>query len=784
MTAPNPNPEQQAPERSEGWWAYPAVYALVVYCLALVPRLPSWSGLVAGLALAWLGRVVAHHVFHPVSHGARFAWQVKALATVAGVAAGVWLVAARLYGPFAVVSWLVAGTTILGAWHLVVLWLAPRMALAQLREPTHMMPVGEVALEVLYRGILVRAGSEDVQVTEVRVSPSGGVESVYLCPAPPSADDPKPKRNTVNRDQFAARLGHLVVELDQTLKRRPGRPVRVSDQDVHVEQGAGGSEWIMHVTVARPLEVVSRFVPADRPQPWCGAKKYGRYEDDAPLMITFTDEKEGAAHTESIIKTGGGKTGSLNVMVARHLEAGFEGRVWIVGTNKCLKLARPWLDPWLRRQTDRPVIDWVAGEEIWPVLRALASAYEYAVACNRKTKGNSARKPTRGAGALAVFMDEASDTLMRRETIMCCDGVKRNASELCDKIQQVGRTGPVGLHKFNQNALFESFGDAGSRQRRNIGIGIAGQCKAGQDAQRVIPGLPRANPMLLRKQAVFVEQAYEEPRELRARFDFIDDEDIPALAARYTPWQGELDPEITARMPYYADRWEAQWHPELIAELAAEGLTWPGVPAPLHTEPAHPERDDQEVPAVANTPRDPADRDPADMPDESIDLWAMFERETTGAAADPDDPGNAPSTLEKPNPKPMVDAFKRMAAWAAEHGTPAASERSVPEPLGLVLALLDRPDAPTDYVETERLAIATRACQAAGNEAAQAKLREEWNDPAGRKRIVAAFGAELKRQCPWLSSRQLSQGKDDEGRRVRPSVYMVAELREAATRLD
>jgi hypothetical protein len=268
--------------------------------------------------------------------------------------------------------------------------------------------------------------------------------------------------------------------------------------------------------------------------------------------------------------------------------------------------------------------------------------------------------------------------------------------------------------------------------------------------------------MLLRKQAVFVEQAYEEPRELRARFDFIEDEDIPALAALYTPWQGELDPEITARMPYYADRWEAQWHPELIAELAAEGLTWPGVPAPLHTEPAHPERDDQEVPAVANTPRDPADRDPADMPDESIDLWAMFERETTGAAADPTDPDNAPSTLANPNPKPMVDAFKRMAAWAAEHGTQRGG--GVPDPLGLVIALLDQPGAPTEWVATEVLAMAT---QRVAPDA----------DPDAKRRAAEQLGRDLGAQDGQLESEQ----RRIDG--VRRRGYRVADLRAAAQRV-
>lgn len=756
MTAPTP--VQQA-DRPEGWWAYPPVYAVGVYLLAYLPNLAWWAGLPIGVVLACLGKVLARHTFHSHTHGELFSWWAQLLGMFSGLAAGVWLTVSRLQGgPLATWQWLAWGAAGLGLAHLVLLWLAPKFELAQTEKPTGVTTMAaDDALQVFYQGILSRAGSEDVRVTDVVISPSGGVESVHLTPTLVDMSLPKAKRNSVNRDQFDGRLGHIVVELDQTLRRRP-QPVRVDDQDVHVERGRGSSEWIMHVTVARPLEVTSRFEPADSPQPWCGAKKVGRYEDDAHLFITFCDEQEGAAHSEAIIKTGGGKTASLNVMIARHLEAGFEGRVWVVGTNKCLKLARPWLDPWLRGLTGRPVIDWVAGEEIWPVLRALASAYEYAVACNRKTKGNSARKPRTGAGALAVFMDEASDTLMRKEAITCCDGVKRNASELCDKIQQVGRTGPVGLHKFNQNALFDSFGSNGSQQRRNIGIGIAGQCKAAQDAQRVIPGLPRANPMQLRRQAVFVEQAYEEPRELRARFDFIEDDDIPGLAMRYTPWQGGLDPQITAHMPFYADRWAPQWHPALIREIEAEGLAWPG--SEPHTGAQDEQLDDtREESAVAGANN--AYRDPTEL---DMGVWDLFDQ----PVAETGDLNR--STFEKPDPSQMVAGFRRMAEWVRAQEA-KSRDTGIPDPLGRVSALLRLPKAPTEWVATEILAL---ALQRVAPDA----------DADAIERASAQLGRDLTAQDPALAAAKSQKSFGSEaGRRVRKWGYDVPALLAAAERL-
>lgn len=71
------------------------------------------------------------------------------------------------------------------------------------------------------------------------------------------------------------------------------------------------------------------------------------------------------------MEQGGGKTNVLNVAIRRCLESD-EGEVWLVGVNKLVKLAWPWLLPWLQGRTDRPVIDRVAGESIESCLRTLA----------------------------------------------------------------------------------------------------------------------------------------------------------------------------------------------------------------------------------------------------------------------------------------------------------------------------------------------------------------------------------------------------------------------------
>lgn len=763
MSGPVQSPEQQVADRPEGWWAYPAVYAVTVYVIGFVPNLTWWAGAGVGVVFALLGRVLARHSFHPKTHGETFSWYAQALGVLAGLASGAWLAGLRLVGgPLVAWPWLAFGAAALGLAHLVLLWMAPATARAHARVPAVDVTAGTpAALRAFYQGVLDRSGyGNDVLVTDVKISPSGGVESVHLTPAPLDLTDPKAKPSRVNRDQFTGRLGHIAPELDRALRRRQP-PVRLDDQDVHVEHGEGSSEWILHVTVARPLDVTSHFVPSDTPQTWYGAKRCGRYEDDKPLLITFNDEVQGGAHGEFIAATGGGKTGGLNVITARSLESD-QGEVWLVGTKKLVKLARPWLEPWLRGKTDRPVIDWVAGEDVKACLRALDSALQYAIECNGKTRGNNARKPARGRGALRVIIDESSDLQERRDTIRCCDGVTRNASQVISQIQKIGRSAPVEVWKVNQDSLFDSFGSAGSQQRRNLGIGIAGKCKADQDAHRVIPGLSRANPMKLRNQSVFVEQLYDEPREVRARFDFIEDDALYALAVRYTPWRYGLDPAITAQMPYYAVRWDRQWHEYLVAEIQAEGLSWPtatthtgpvpATPGPGPDQPRGEPSDEtqdttREEPTVTNAYRDPT---------ELVDLWDLFLAKPV-----PD----APGTFENPDPSQMVAGFRRMADWVRNQEAKQHAGPQIPDPLGIVIALLNLPGAPTDWVSTELLAVASQRVDAAA-------------DPETVQRAAEQLGRDLSAQDPRLTADKSQKWVD--GKRKRG--YPVAALRAAAER--
>jgi len=770
--------------RPEGWWAYPPAYAVTVYLAAYVPNLPWWAYVIVGAALTVVGWFFARHLFHWIEVGPALADSAGYCAATTGVGTGAWLVAAQFYGPLQVWSWLAVGLAVLGSWWYLVSWMAPAAARhVGERDATPFAPATtsgvDVSLAVVYQGILSRAGSDDVDVLDVTLSPSGGVESARLTAA---------EGKEVTRAQFEGRLGKVSTALARHYAKHRG--IDLQEEDVSVERGRNLSEFLLHVTVKRVMQASVLFVPPSTPQPWCGLKRYGRYADDQPLEVQTCSETEGGQHGEVVMTTGGGKTNLLNVLMSRRLESD-QGEIWLIGCQKLVKAAWPWLEAWITGRTDRPVIDWVAGESPMACLRALVAAHAYVVLSNSTTPGNAARKPTRGKGGLQIYIDEASALLKDhpKERLRCIDGVSRNASEIVSEIQKLGRTAPASVIKLNQDALFDSLGSEGPRQRRNSRLGIAGAVMRAQDATSVIPALPGMNAEKLTDYQLYVQPgAGAEVRRMRAKFDHIPDEMITSLAERFTPWRYGLDPAITARIPYYAERWNPEWHRELLDLIAVlnaspdyprSDLAWPvgrpsadtdPAPEPAPTPAATPEpvavaTKEPEVPQPDDLDARVAAAIPADWDSDGFDLWAALGADAgadVGASSTGAEAGGEAGGLD-PASASLVSSTEKLAQFLASRRPESAG--AVPDPLGLVLALLERPGAPTEWVPTEVLAVACGRVEAG-------------DDALTRRRKVEEFGLELSRQT-GLTTKPLPRPIDAQRRRG----YRVDDLREAGRRL-
>lgn len=758
-----------ATARPEWWPAYPVLYAMAVYLLGYVPDLPWWGLAGIGGAAAVAGWFAARAAFHTADYGRVFSRSASWCAALAGVGAAGWLAVAAPLPPEQLpdaLPWLLLWLAVFGGWFTVLIWEAPQAKLRRdalyLAPPAPGEPLGpETNPKVAaYQAALVEAGCDDVTVLAVTPSPSGRIESVLLMPRRVAG-----KAKPVTRTAFAARLPSVAQALAIDLAPRG---IDLDEEHLAVERGKNASQWLLHVTI-ESLPRSTAFVPSQGPVPWCGPKRIGLYDDDQPLLLELCHADEGGAHGEILMATGGGKTNLLNVIIARHLPSD-EGEVWLGGTNKLIKVALPWLMPWLTGRTDRPVIDRVAGESQEEFLAMLADAYQYAVLCNSATPGNDARKPTRGRGALLLIIDEASHPLKRNDVaIRCHDNVKRNASQLLAEIQRIGRTGPVHVLKAYQDGLYESLGDEGGQQRRNSKVGIVGQVQSPHDAQTVIPKLLHVNAARLEDHGIFMQHAYGPSRELRAVPDRITDADIDAVAVANVAFRCGLVPELAAKLRYYARRWDVDRQPDLVAEAQARNLTWPGPgSAPDIERAAEPEEETaMSSPDPAPQPEDDqvAERVAAELPRgwdaPDADLWAMFEQAGPAAAAAP-----APETSRTPlsaEDQELVAGVQKMAAYARRMSEEAPQ---VDDPMGTVLYMLAAPEAQgVEFVSTRQLAI---LCGRISRE----------DDEETQRRATEKLGMDINRQT-GLTSVRLGKPIDPD----RPKGYAVADLWEAGRRL-
>lgn len=746
------------PTRPEGWWAWPGVYVLVVYLAAYLP-LPWWGLALLGVAAGVGGRFGARELFHAADYGTDLSASAGWCALAAGAGAAGWLVSTSMFGPVDMLPWLALWVVVFGAWYLTLAVQAPRAAARRAAgyvpesAAVGVPPVDAADPDVArYQAVLDACNSSDVQVLQVKRSPKGAIESALIMATQVG------KAKAITRTAFDARLPSIAVALARRA-RADGRPP-ITDGDVRTEPGADAAEWWLHVTVKPSFDGVVPYRMAGAPQPWAGRKRWGEYADEVPLEVALCDEREGAVHGEVMMMSNGGKTTALNVLIARQIES-LEGEVWLVGTNKLVKLAELWLMPWLRGETDRPAIDRVAGEAPEVALGALRDAYHYAVLCNRATSGNKARNPAKGGGALLVIIDEASHLLERNDLVIRChDGVQRNASQLVSAIQKIGRTAPVSVIKANQDALFDSLGDEGNKQRRNSALGVVGRVQRNQDAQSVIPQMPNVNATTLARHAVFVQPGWDAPREMPARFDFLDDDDIPEVARACTPYRRGLIPKLAAQLALYPGRWSRDLNPELVEKCDDLGVPWPGDTFDVHTdqaESAAPAADPAEEPAMDTDPTPQSDPEP--VPESTLtdaEIWAWLESDAAAADAEV---RPAETAAEDRSLVDAVGKFARFARQLAEQST------VVPDPLGTVLSALAHPKAPQEWVTTEQLA---GVIGRFGPDA----------DETARRRAVETLGMELFRQT-GLNSQRLSKSIDPQRRKG----YAVADLRAAAGRL-
>lgn len=573
-------------------WFVPMVAALLAYSLAAIPvwtGLPPWVLAAPGVAATATGVVLARHFYRRVEYGHEQRLAAQLIAVAAGAVMTAWMVYAGLANPLrpAALGILVVATLVCGSAFAALHTRAPS-AKAEVEQKR-----GEVIganTERLAEVEQAKAREEWQEIAE-QANPKCGIRFLAKTTQPGGfyvdfADNPtKP----IKWQGFCDMVGSM---LSIASARLAPAGIVLSEGDLSPEQPEGMPAHLFRLHVFTSNEFAATLpYPMDRPVGTIVEPRIvGRYKDMSPLGVSLCGN-----HGVMCAGTGGGKTVCANCLIAGVLECG-DAEVWMGGTSKLTPLAYPWLLPWLLGRTDRPVIQYVTGENPRSVTEMLAELYREAKRRNSKLGRKSKHVPSKDEPALVCFIEEASDLLMNHDTVRVTtfDGHNWNASQILNAIAQIARAASISIFLLTQFGIMDALGTHGSLMRRNLTIRICGRTYTYSDGSDILTAISRPNTTRLKDNTLLVQPAMEEPRVMAAKAYFLDGaETIGPVAEKYTARRTEWIPPQAGDA--FHERWSAKRLPELAAIAADEGLTWPGS---VHTGSPAVENDQPALPAA------------------------------------------------------------------------------------------------------------------------------------------------------------------------------------------
>lgn len=781
--------------RPPGWPWYPVIYGLLCWVAALLSNgLPAWTAAAVGTGVALVGIGIVRSQWPAQWFSRGFTDSACLFAVVVGAATAAWLWLAGGQ-PLLVWRWLLLGDVLAGGWFAVLVWRAPAWAAAvAASDGPAAVPVEEQQLGGIYHGILSRAGVlPGCRITKVETSPSGGVEIVHLAST---------RRAGGRAFTFSQLVGkHAAIATEADLAFIEQRSTGIDDDQitpVRVSSARFQLLFTVKETFAGEIPYPIRTEPRDMSDP----SVLGHYETDDKIEITLSNREYGAEHMDVLAGKGGGKSTICNVVAAEDFACD-HWEVWVITRQKLVPLVWPWLEPWLRGETDRPIFDRICGESQEQVLEGLADAVVLMTEWNRHIGTDGVRQPAPGDSGLTLILDEASSSLTDRETITFeCGGTTytMNASQLVAKLAELSRSAQLKIVRASQYGLFHKMGPAGSDSMRNFLCAIVGRVARQGDATAVASGMPKAfNATRLRNNMIYVQPNLEDPVVLRAKAFALFKQHIRPVVLAYTKWRTGLAPKATALLGAgYVNRWAAANHPELVAYAREQGLQWrswppvpttteatsetsaapvdPVVPAPVVPAPATPVAVDEPPATTDDGQRTTSADQEVPVADELAvpDGWADPHFDVMAALAGEPQPER--SADDGPGPSSVLAArdtsgIKAALARMAEQDEHVRMLTRLPEPLGQVLAHMLHPKAQpivsTGWVPTEVLAISLGRCAADGDEDT-------------RRRAAEQLGRELTATDP---TGQLNSVQRRMGGGVRMRGFLVADLRELGVRL-
>lgn len=577
-----PNLAERAPEwEPDPSWFHPFVGALATYTLGGVPvwaELPQWATIPPGLGLTGAAMWAASRAYSRIDYGKKQERRMTWLTALAGSASTSWAYWAS-NPDVTPLSPSALGTLILGSVGLGSVYASWRQQatekkndLAVIRRE-HEIQHHERQLERIieertntWDPILKEVGLEDVRVYDWSETKSG--ECLHLIDSPTKPVRLEGLQNAIG--PFSSLAAHLVAK----------QGINLQADDVRVEQGEAAHLFRLYIDTKRVFAGSFEY-PERGSASIMEPLNLGYYKTGEDLALTLYEN-----HIYMVGATGSGKDVFNNNIIAECTRRR-DVKVQVAGTDKLIPAVWPWIEPWLRGDTTRPILDRVAGEDPNSVLRCLRDLYKIGKLRNKKLGRYSKHKPTPEDPAYVLVLVEAADFLRDHgnESIKLHDGRSMTGSKLVDAITRGFRSAGIMVVATSQYGLMDGAGSHGSYMMRNFTARICGKTMTHSDGTNTLVGLKGVNTTKLRDHTLLVQPNKEEPRVTPAKVNHIEaTEDfnlIDPVVIRHTQYVPGTPKWILDALADFGTDFETRWsrhhHPDLAALAEDLGLEWPSL---------------------------------------------------------------------------------------------------------------------------------------------------------------------------------------------------------------
>jgi S-DNA-T family DNA segregation ATPase FtsK/SpoIIIE len=326
---------------------------------------------------------------------------------------------------------------------------------------------------------------------------------------------------------------------------------RLRHGSLRFERGRAAHEVILHVARRDVLAATVPLPDEDEPLSINDPIPLGLYEDGQVCAVTLRE-----VATLIVGLRGSGKSNLLNVLLAQ-LARCPDVLVFAIDL-KGGRMAAPWIQPWLSRRAQRPVIDWLATdrEEAERMLRALLRAVD---ARARSCSGGEKITPSAREPAILLVCDEVAVILgIGTGGPRLIDGGVSNITlaGMATRLVMTGRSEAIDLIMATQRATVTMTGSADLKSQcaLRIGLGVASEA----DARLIIPDNIRiaADLARLRHPGSGIVQQGRTGRVLPVKFYRIEHHEIAAIAERFDGLRPQPDPLVASALGSdYLTRW-------------------------------------------------------------------------------------------------------------------------------------------------------------------------------------------------------------------------------------